>query len=89
MAGPWLNQIEKLWPVVRQDHSDESADTSTFRVQLIEAVRDDIEPYLVACPPDRDAVYQVPHRIGRHSRGRRSVNGHYCKPLMESTDDEK
>lgn len=89
MAGPRLSQIEKQWPVIRQDHSDESVDTSTFRVQLIEPVRADIEPYLMACPPDRDAIDQGSRRIGRHSRGRSSVNGHYCKPLMESTDDEK
>jgi DNA-directed RNA polymerase specialized sigma24 family protein len=59
MADPRLSQIETLWSVVRQAHSDESAETSTAGAQLIERYSDAIQRYLMACLRDRDAVDEV------------------------------
>ena len=59
MADPRLSQIETLWSVVRQAHSDESDDTSAARAQLIERYSDAIQRYLMACLRDREAADEV------------------------------
>lgn len=59
MTDPRLSQIETLWSVVRQAHSDESEETSLARAQLIERYSDAIQRYLMACLRDRDAVDEV------------------------------
>jgi len=59
VADPRLSQIETLWSVVRQAHSEESEETATARAQLIERYSDAIQRYLMACLRDRDAVDEV------------------------------
>jgi len=59
LADPRLSQIETLWSVVRQAHSDESEETSAARARLIEQYSDAIQRYLMACLRDREAADEV------------------------------
>jgi len=59
VVDPRLSQIETLWSVVRQAHSDESEETSHARAQLIERYSDAIQRYLMACLINQDAVDEV------------------------------